>query len=301
MVKYASRKPRITRKKRTTKYRKRRSMPTAKFIRKVVNNTVLEKKRHYIAPVALTNGDITCVAPINAYRNGGLAASLTQPFALAQQFASASDFGITTNGGWASIDITPHPQQGTTFGTRNGSAINLTSSYMQFQFSQASINTLTPMRIKMVIIHTTGAPYSTANTAMTTFYLNSALPNGTGIGGNNGLIDYNSNMDMDERSNFKIIYQKSITLKQDNVDQGLQVREHKIKLKYNKGLGHKVRFFQNTQTVAEGQLIMLLTTDAGNISTQYAFTGNGNATLVNNAINSGCYVNFNIAHYFTDA
>lgn len=274
---------------------------TVKTVKKIINNAVLEKKRFFIAPVALTNGDISCSAPYNAYRNGGAIAALIQPCPLGQQFAQSGFLGTTTIGGWVAMDITPHPQQGTGFGNRIGSSINLISSYMHFQFQQMSVNTVTPIRIKMEIVEVIGQIYGAASTAITTYYMNSALPNGSAINGNNGIIDYNSNIDMDERSNFRVVYRKSITLHQDNVEAGVQVKEHKIKLKYKRGLGHKIRFFQNQALLADGQLMMFITADAGNINDAYAFTGTGSQTLINNAPSSGAFMNFNIAHYFVDA
>lgn len=273
---------------------------TTSFIKKVVQGQVMEKKRFYIAPIALTNGDITCSAPYNAYFLGGTQATLIQPFPLGQQTANTGNFGITTIGGWASIDITPHPAEGNTFSTREGSSITLMSSYMRFQFQQQSSNTLTPIKIRMTILKTRGAPDLNASQTMLSWYLNSALPNGTGIGGNQGIVDYNSNVSPDYRNQYEIIYTKTITLWQDNIDAGLQVKEHTIKLKYNKGLGHKIRFIQNSQTITDGQLTLLLTCDAGNVTNQQ-YVGPGFATLVNNAGLSGAACNFNICHYYVDA
>jgi len=256
-----------------------------------------EKKRFYIAPVALTNGDIVCVAPQSLSTLGGNSAVLAQPFPIGQQYA-AGDYGVSTTGGWTAMDITPHPIENNGFSGREGSQITLQSSYMQFKFTQMSANTLTPIKIRMTIVQVLGAP-QTPGGALTAFYLNSALPNGSAINGNGGLIDYNSNTSPDQRGQYRVIYNKTTTLWQDNIDAGLQVRNHVIKLKYNRGAGHVVRFLQNSTTVTHGQLLMFITCDSGNVAS-YAFSGNGNATLVNNAANSGAACNFNICHYFTD-
>lgn len=260
---------------------------------------VCEKKRFYIAPIALSNGDITCVAPINAHRNGGSINALTQPTAIGQQFASSAVFGVTTIGGWMSMDITPYPSESNGFGGREGSQINLVSSYMQFKFAQMGTNTLTPIKIRMVIVKVLGAPQD-SSAALTQFFLNSALPNGTAINNNTGIIDYNSNISPDQRHQYQVLYNKTTTLYQDNIDAGLQVKQHVIKMKYNRGKGHKVRFVQNTNSVSSGQLLMFVTCDAGNINDTYAFTGNGFGTLTNNLASSGATMNFNICHYFTD-
>lgn len=257
-----------------------------------------EKKRFYIAPIALTNGDITCVAPVTSVHLGGQQSGLFQPFPLGQQTAQSSTFGVTTIGGWAGFDITPYPVETNGFGGREGSSINLNSSYMQFKFTQMSATTLTPIKIRMTIVHVLGAPQTSAG-ALEAYYLNSALPNGSGINNNNGIIDYNSAVSPDQRGQYKVIYNKTTTLWQDNIDAGLQVKQHIIKLKYNRGAGHMIRFLQNTTTVTNGQLLMFLTADAGNTAGT-AFTGTGNATLTNNAAGSGAFVNFNICHYFTD-
>lgn len=298
MVKYTKPKRKSLLQKRKT-YKKKTAKKTARLIKRVVQEQVMEKKRFYIAPIALTNGDITCSAPYSAYSYGGQTASLSQPQPFGQQSAISSTLGSTTLGGWVAIDITPHPQEGNTFSTREGSSITLLSSYMHFQFQQMSANTLTPIKIKIVILLVKGAPQN-VSTMMTTRYLNSTMPNGTGINANNGIIDFNSNVDPDSFGQYKQIYEKTTTLYQDNVDAGLQVREHKIKLRYNRGLGHKVRFLQNTNVVTDGQLVMLITANAGNTNGSFSFTGNGSATMINNATASGALMNFNICHYYID-
>ena len=260
-------------------------------------NRMAEKKRFYIAPIDLTNGDISCKAPQSVSYAGGTLTALTQPMSIGQQFANGT-LGGTTVGGWVAMDITPYPVETNGFGGREGSSINLNSSYMQFKFTQMSVNTLTPIKIRMRILHVLGAP-QTPHGVMEAFYLNSALPNGTNIGSNNGLIDYNSNISPDQRGQFKEIYHGTTTLWQDNVDAGLQVKNHVIKLKYNKGAGHIIRYLQNTITPVGGQLIMLITCDAGNVSGN-AYAGSGSGTLINNAALSGASCNFNICHYYTD-
>lgn len=259
---------------------------------------VSEKKRYYIAPVALTNGDITCVAPFSPSRNGGLVGGFIQPVPLAQQYCTGADYNTKTVGGWMSMDITPYPTENNGFNGREGSSINLNSSYMQFKFTQMSVNTLTPIKIRMVIVEVRGQPQD-SSAALTQYFLNSALPNGTGINNNNGIIDYNSNVSPDQFHQYRTIYNKTTTLWQDNIDAGLQVRNHVIKLKYNRGKGHMVRFLQNSLTPTGGQLLMFILADAGNLGIN-AYEGTGAATLVNNSANSGALVNFNICHYYTD-
>jgi len=298
---YRKRPFRKPRRKPTKPRRMRKSAPkTSLGTFKKMLAKVSEKKRFYIAPVALTNGDITCVAPQASSKDGGNSTGFIQPFLIGQQYTAIGSMGYAsaTMGGWAAFDMTPHPTENNGFAGREGSSINLNSTYAQFKFAQQSANTLTPIKIKMVILHVLGAT-QTPQAVMEAYYLNSALPNGSGIGNNNGLIDYNSTVSPDQYGQFRRIYQKSITLKQDDVDAGLQVVSHVIKLKYNKGKGHIIRFLQNTTTVVGGQLIMLMTADAGN-SGNYEFNGVGNGTLINNKINSACACNFNICHYFTD-
>lgn len=256
-----------------------------------------EKKRFYIAPVSLTNGDMVCVAPRDAHRDGGTASGFSQPVIFGQQYANGA-FGVSTIGGWCSMDITPYPSENNGFSGREGSMLTLQSSYMQFKFTQQSSNTLTPIKIRMTIVQVMGAP-QTSNGAMESYYLNSALPNGSAINANAGIIDYNSNISPDQRGQFRVLYNKTTTLWQDNIDAGLQVRNHVIKMRYNRGKGQQVRFLQNTTQVTHGQMLMFITADAGNTAGN-AFTGAGNATLVNNSANSGATMNFNICHYYTD-
>lgn len=278
------------------KPRAKRTSGGLKTFKKMLAKTS-EKKRFYIAPVALTNGDITCVAPRDVSYLGGIGTSLGQPFPIAQQNANGP-FGITTIGGWACIDITPFPTENNGFSGREGSSITLTSSYMQFKFTQQSVNTLTPIKIRMTIVQVLGAPQA-ASGALQSFYLNSALPNGSAINSNAGIIDYNSNTSPDQRGQYRVLYNKTTTLWQDNIDSGLQVRNHVIKMKYNRGAGQVVRYLQNTTQVTHGQMMLFMTADAGNMSGD-AFTGAGNLTMVNNSSFSGAACNFNICHYYTD-
>jgi len=276
----------------------RKSAPKSSFstFKKMLAKTS-EKKRFYIAPIALTNGDITCVKPQTSYRNGGNTADLIQPFPIGQQYAAGS-FGVSTTGGWVSMDITPYPVENNGFSGREGSSITLQSSYAQFKITQQSANTLTPIRLRFTIVATQGAPQD-PKTALESFYLQSALPNGSAINANGGLIDYNSNTSPDQRGQFRVLYNKTTVLKQDNIDAGLQVKNHIIKMKYNRGVGHVVRFLQNTTSITHGQLLLFITADAGNIADN-SFTGAGALTLVNNAAFSGAAINFNICHYYTD-
>lgn len=291
------RKPLGRKKARKPQYKRRKPTKLGLSTFKKMVAKTCEKKRFYIAPVALTNGDITCAAPRDSVRQAGQFTALAQPFPFGQQTAQGV-MGGTTIGGWAAFDITPYPVENNGFSGREGSAITLQSSYMQFKFTQMSTNTLTPIKIRMCIVQVLGAP-QTAQGAIEAYYLNSALPNGLNINNNNGLIDYNSNTSPDQRGQYKMIYNRTTTLWQDNIDAGLQVKNHVIKLKYNKGAGHAVRFLQNSTTVTHGQLIMFLTADAGNIGAA-TFAGTGEATLINNSPNSGALCNFNICHYFTD-
>jgi len=293
---YRKRPARKPRRKTTKPRRMRKSAPKSSLstFKKMLAKTS-EKKRFYIAPVALTNGDITCVAPQTSSRNGGTTSTLFQPFGIGQQTAQSIS---ATQGGWAAFDMTPYPIENNGFAGREGSAITLQSSYCQFKFTQQSSQTLTPIRIRMRIVQVLGAP-QTPQAALEAFYLNSALPNGSNIGNNSGLIDYNSNISPDQRSQYRQIYHGTTTLWQDNIDAGLQVKNHVIKLKYNRGAGHVVRFLQNSTTITHGQLIMFMTADAGNIGTP-TFSGNGSPTLINNSGTSGADCNFNICHYFTD-
>lgn len=295
------RRPRTNGRKKARKPYKKRKAPR-KLPRLATFNKMLskasEKKRFYISPIALTNGDITTSAPLQtAYLQNYFTSFSEAPIRVAQQYC-ASLSGSYTAGGWSCWDATPYPSQGNGYNQRQGSNIKLVSSYLKFQLSQQSTNTLTPIKIKFFLLQIPGQPLGPGN-FVTSMFLNSTFPNGTNINGNDGLIDYNSGLDPDHRRDFKIIAKKTMTLPLDNINAQVTVKEYGFGIKYNRGAGHTVRYDRNSNSPTDGQLLAVVIADAGNAGS-YTYAGNGTGTLVNNSSASGALLNFQFCHYYID-
>lgn len=293
------RRPRPTGRKKARKpYKKRKSAPKSRIttFNKMLGKAS-EKKRFYISPRALTNGDITTSAPLQVNYLGNANFGADAPFYHGQQYANVFP-GTATLGGWSAWDATPYPAQGNGFNQRQGASIRLMSSYFKFQITQTSVNTLTPVRTKLYLFHVKGAP-SAPGAFTTSAFLNSTFPNGTGINANNGIIDYQSSLDPDHRRDYKLIAVKRFYMPLDNLTSQASVKEYGFGIKYNRGAGHTVRFAQNSTSPTDGQLMCVILSDAGNCGT-YTYSGTGTETLINNSSLSGVQVNFQIAHYYID-
>lgn len=196
-----------------------------------------------------------------------------------------------TNGYYA-FDCTPAPAEGVTSITRNGNSIKLSSSFMRFQFSQQSAVT-NPIKIRIRMDLVKGTPQTPGNWPATVL-----SPNPFVTGGN--IIDYNSNTNPDYYGTLQTIFSRSYTLKQDQITGGNTILDVSIPLKYFKGKGHHVRFGSDAAIASsEGQLILFITMDNGNMSATVPTTLGG-LPLNGQGINTGVYMSYNIIHYFYD-
>lgn len=202
--------------------------------------------------------------------------------------------GPASNGGY-SFDMTPTPAQGTTSITRNGNSIKLHSSYIRFQFSQMP-STTNPIKVKIMIILVKGQPLASsgyANTAAVWLNPNPFITGGT-------IYDYNSDMNPDYFGTIKVLRTKTLRVAQDQFSGSNQIVNVNMPMKYFRGKGHHVRFVADGSTsLADGQLICLITCDNGNISGTNASTLSG-APLQSSAVTTGLYMSYVIEHYYYD-
>lgn len=185
-------------------------------------------------------------------------------------------------GGVYNTDLTPTPAQGVTAETRNGSSIKIVSAYAKFQFWQQSANNHNT-RGRIELWHTKGTP-TTSTILMQELY----LPNSCVPGAN--VYDYNSERNPDYYGTAKRICVKQFKVNPIIVSQ-INCTDVAIPLKFN----HHIRFSDNTQTVADGQIIMFIFLDSGNISTLSTLTG----IPVVNAL-SGLVWNMDMKWYYVD-
>lgn len=255
--KYARRAQRAVKKryvKKGGKLNEKRIIKDVKFLKSVLNS---EKKRYTI-----NNSSATPLGQVSGNINGGLA-----------------------------LDITPLPQQGTGFSTRNGSSIKLHSSYLQFQFYHQA-QTVAPIRVKIYIFEIKGATQAPITNVSSSFLsVNPFI-----YAGNSpavAIYDYNSARNPDFMKQYRLIKVKTATVPADTLSTQPMIKDVKIGLKY-KNL--HTRFSADSQTVTSGQLCCLIVTDCGNSGT----TASSVALIPATGATTGLSVNYNFVHYFYD-
>jgi len=300
-------KPRTTRRARTTGAKSMRAT-----IQKVMQRE-LEKKRFTICPQAnavQTVGDIITNAPINASIAGGnfgvagFGAS-PGPFILGQSYNTNT---VSNTGGWASIDITPIPLQSNETNGRVGSQITLNSAFIKLQFQQQSNASTWAFKVKVLVVENLG-PSVSASQAMTDMWQNNPFTYSSA--NTAGFIDYNSTRQPDNFKNYRVIRQQVLKVPIDTYYAvgalgALQIKESTMKIKFNRGKGHRVRYLQNntanlTANVSAGQLFLMMLVDYGQTSAQTQLTDVNRSIVGNQLAQSGLLANFHLTHYFTDA
>ncbi len=161
------------------------------------------------------------------------------------------------------IDLTPTPSEGITYSSRNGASIKMTSWYAKFQITQQSA-TQHPMRIKLMFFHVKESVIAPATFLLSYFNYNSF------VGGGNTIIDYNSDVNPDNFKKYTLIRTHNLTLQPDPLASTTMLKTFSVGMKYKKGI--HVRFDGDTNTVTNGQLLMVVLCDSGNLSTSTAST-----------------------------
>ena len=305
------------RKKPTRRPKRKAPKKTSKSMRTAIQKVLtqqLEKKRFTICPqsnAVQTVGDIITNAPINAALVGGQFsvanfATTPAPFIIGQSYNTST---VANVGSWASIDITPVPLQNNETNGRVGSQITLTSSYLKLQYQQQSATSTWPFRVKTLIVENTG-PSVSASQAMTDMFQNNPFTYSSA--NTAGFIDFNSTRQPDNFKNYRIIRQMVTKVPIDpyyaagNLG-ALQIKETTMKLKYNRGKGHRIRYLQNntanlTANVSAGQIFLMMLVDYGQTSNANQQLTDVNRSIVGSQLlSSGLLANFHLTHYYTDA
>lgn len=197
---------------------------------------------------------------------------------------------VNGNGsGYATYDITPLITSSTVYTGRAGAKVRLMSSYIQMQFFGMA-NTSSNIKGKVLIFKTqdvTGSPGGfVANMLNYNSFVNSGFT----------IIDYNSSSNPDYFGQWKLIREKKFNFRPDNITSQNMITSLAIPIKYNRGKGHVIQYSKDTNTIVDGQIIMLILLDNGN-------SGAAASTLTNipiAAANTGLNLNYNIEHYYTD-
>jgi len=185
-------------------------------------------------------------------------------------------------------DITPIITQGIGSDQRNGAGLKLHSSMWHFQFVQMPAAS---GRIRGVIEiwEVNGDPYPAASTEWFDehYQLNPF----------SGVRDLNCMTNPDHFMKGKCIARRNFSVAADQVTGEKMVTDLKIPIKYNKGQGKHIRYQKETDTVANGQMYLLIRLDRGNRSTAVVSTLSG---VPDPAVNTGIYMNYNKMDYFYD-
>lgn len=181
------------------------------------------------------------------------------------------------------VDITPIVSQGVTGQTRIGNSIKVHSMIIQGQVLQQSANHHQG-RIRVQIFLNKGTTFATPNVAE--LYQRNPI---------NNLYDYNSPREIDTYKNWVVLATRYVNLKQDNYSGVIGWKDVKIPLKFK---SWHVKYDQtNTNSVTNGQVLMVVTCDSGNASTTTA------STITNipvTAINTGFTMNYFMKYWFYD-
>lgn len=199
------------------------------------------------------------------------------------------------------FDVTPQPTQGDQTGSgtaqRQGAQINLMSSHYNFMVGQQSANTFA-VRMRFTWVMIKGAPYTTA-TLVSQFFNNMYTPNPFITV--QEVRDANSNYNPDYFGTYKILKQRNVIIKADEIAGVQRSLSFSQGFKYNRGKGHSVRYNQNLSgdgNVFDGQILMIVQIDRGNSSN---VSPNTTATgLYSSEISTGSLLSYNRTDYYYD-
>lgn len=160
-----------------------------------------------------------------------------------------------------SADLTPYIPVGTGYNERNGASVKLTGFHMKMQFSHQG-NTTQKIKLRCELVLIKGSPinYSFLSTAM--YEVNPFVA----ANGGPSLIDYNSPRNPDTFGKYTILRKWYVTILPDQISGVNMITDRTLSHSFNKGKGHHIRFDKNSTTLTNGQLVLLITADCGNIS-----------------------------------
>ncbi len=186
------------------------------------------------------------------------------------------------------IDVTPIPAEGITYNTRNGASIKMVSWHCKFQITQQSA-TQHPMKIKVLFFSVKESVIAPATFLLSYFEKNSF------VNGGNTIVDYNSDINPDNYKKYRLVKSYNMTLQPDPLATTTMIKTFNMGMKYKSGV--HVRFDGDTTTPTNGQLLMVVLCDSGNLSTSTA------STLTNiplSAVNTGASLLYDFKAFYVD-
>lgn len=186
-------------------------------------------------------------------------------------------------------DFTPTPSQGDGYNNRQGNSIRWKSSHYSF-FFQRQGNNVAPCNIKIQLIKVIGEAYSNPSTILGRFIEPDRwVTNGT-------IYDTASDRKPEYFKQYRVLRTINVRFPQVSYS-GIQGSSQKI---VNFGLrlpSHHVKWNNNSNTLADGQVICLITMDTGNCNTTTASTLDD---ISNNGASTGIRFAYNRLDYYYD-
>lgn len=162
--------------------------------------------------------------------------------------------------------------QGTTSSTRNGNSIKCSGMIMKFLITQQA-SAINPIKFKITVFTIKGIP-APANNDLLTRFLNSNPFS--------GVVDYNSDRDPDNFSDFIILGKKYGQMRGDNITNQTNPLSISLPISFkNKKIKHMR--WNNSGSLTELPIYFLMTCDNGD-----------------NSVNTGLLVNYNARLYYYD-
>lgn len=187
-----------------------------------------------------------------------------------QQFTDTTVYKIAQNNGAGSgalaVDITPTISQGSSEDQRNGDSIKVCSMCAQFELSNNSFLTLQSTKVTLYVVRQYENDYTTAN-IIPFFLLNNPF---------SGVIDYNSDRNYQFFKKFKVMAQKTVTIKQNQNDSANQIQ--KVNIKVPLKLDYHMRYNKGLTTLITNPVFLIAVADSGDTAgTNYINIQMGNA------------------------
>lgn len=200
------------------------------------------------------------------------------------------------------VDISPQPSEGAGYSQRNGSSLKLHSTNFEFQMVDMP-SQVNNVKIIIDIFQIKGISSQTLGTNLLPQYCNNIYSNNNFVSGYTGtaFVDYFSSRNPDFFKTVKLIRSYKATLMADQTSGAVSTSSHRFGIKYNRGKGTHIRFNGDSNTygnmIVDGQLVMIVRADRGNMSTSAVSTCSGIADL---AVSTGLNFKWALTHYFYD-
>lgn len=187
------------------------------------------------------------------------------------------------------VDFTPLPSQGDGFNNRQGQSIRWKTSHFSMFFTRQGSNQAA-MNVKIQLIKVIGEPYTSASSILGRFIEPNRWVTGATV------YDTASDRKPEYFKQYRVLRTVKVHLPAPQYS-GAVASQQKL---VNFGLklpNHHVKWNNNSNTLADGQVLCLITVDTGNCSTTTASTA---LNITNTAVGTGLVMAYNKVDYYYD-